>query len=196
MSSEHPIHGDMRVLSSLLQETVAPHLQHVGTQDDFRILNLACGQCNEAGTLVNFAQSLTQGDIRLTGADIRIREILQAREEHAHLPAEFLLEDATKLKAHRELGDDFKMVLLRHQNYWHGQETWKHIFEEGLSRVSDDGVVVITSYFDKEHQLALKALQQLGAEVVATRVNERSRKLVTPGKSVDKHIAVLRRKKG
>ena len=195
MSSEHPIHGDMRVLSSLLQETVAPHLE-VGTKDDFRILNLACGQCDEAGTLVDFAKGLTHGDVRLTGADIRIREILQARAEHAQLPAEFLLEDATKLKAHRELGDDFKLVLLRHQNYWHGQDTWKHIFEEGLSRVSDDGVVVITSYFDKEHQLALEALQKLGAEVVATRVNEKSRKLLFPGKSVDKHIAVLKRKRG
>jgi hypothetical protein len=54
---------------------------------------------------------------------------------------------------------------------------------------------VITSYFDKEHQLALEALQKLGAEVVLSRRNERSRKLITPGKSVDKHIAVLRRKR-
>jgi len=185
---------DMRTLDSLLRETVAPHLQ-LGKGEDLRMLNIACGQCDEAGTLVNFGQSQTEGQVSLIGADIRIREILQARENHAHLPAEFLLEDATKLSHHKALGEDFKMVLLRHQNYWHGPELWKKIFEQGLAKVDDDGVIVITSYFDKEHQLALEALQKLGAEVVLSRRNERSRKLTFPGKSVDKHLAVLRRRK-
>ena len=190
----NPITGDMRVLSSLLRETVAPHLR-VAAKEDLRVLNLACGACDEAETLVKFAQSTTQGKVSLVGADIRIREILQARQQHAHLPAEFLLEDATKIAGHRELGEDFQMVLLRHQNYWHGTEVWKKIFEQGLAKAGDDGLVVITSYFDKEHQLALEALQKLGAEVVVNRVNEKSRKLTTPGKSVDRHLAVLRRKK-
>jgi hypothetical protein len=46
----------------------------------------------------------------MVGADIRIREIRQARETHGHLPAEFLIEDATKIGQHKELGDDFNMV--------------------------------------------------------------------------------------
>ena len=54
---------------------------------------------------------------------------------------------------------------------------------------------MITSYFDREHQLALDALQKLGAEIVTTHSNPHARKLTTPGKSVDKHIAVLRRKR-
>lgn len=184
---------DILTLDSLLRGTVAPHLR-VGEKDDLRILNLACGQCDEAGTLVNFGKSQTGGEVSLIGADIRIREILQARENHTHLPAEFLLEDATKLSQHKALGEDFNLVLLRHQNYWHGPELWKKIFEQGLSKVDDNGLLVITSYFDKEHQLALDALQKLGAEVVLTKRNEQSRNLSFPGKSVDKHIAVLRRK--
>lgn len=191
MPASHPIADDMRKLRALLRSKVSPHLKAAG---DLRLLNIACGQCDEAETLVNFAKEQTSGDVRLIGADIRIREILQARENHAHLPAEFLLEDATKLSKHKELGEDFNMVLMRHQNFWHGPELWKRIFEEGLAKVSDDGLLVITSYFDKEHQLALEALQKLGAEVVLTHHNEQSRKLLTPGKHVDKHIAVLRRK--
>ena len=194
MANENPIAKDMLTLDSLLRETVAPHL-NLGSHEDLRILNIACGQCDEAGTLVNFGQTQTQGQVSLIGADIRIREILQARENHAHLPAEFLLEDATRLSQHKALGDDFKMVLLRHQNFWHGPELWKKIFEQGLAKVDDDGVIVITSYFDKEHQLALDALQKLGAEVVLSRRNDLSRQLSFPGKSVDKHIAVLRRKR-
>jgi hypothetical protein len=194
MNTSNPITQDMLTLDSLLRETVSPHLQ-LGAKDDLRILNIACGQCDEAGTLVNFGKEHTDGNVSLIGADIRIREILQARENHAHLPAEFLLEDATKLSRHKELGEDFNLVLLRHQNYWHGPELWKKIFEQGLTKVDKDGVLVITSYFDNEHQLALEALQKLGAELVLNRHNGQSRKLTFPGKSVDKHIAVLRRRK-
>lgn len=185
---------DMRALSALLKKAVSPHLT-VANKDDFRILNLACGSCDEAETLVKFAQDQTSGAVNLTGADIRIREILQAREAHARLPAEFLLQDASKLSEHKELGEDFKMVLLRHQNYWHGRDLWKKIFEQGLEKTGDEGLLVITSYFDKEHQLALEALSKIGAELIETRENEVARRLLSPGKSVDKHIAVFRRKR-
>jgi hypothetical protein len=185
---------DMRALSALLKKAVSPHLS-TANKDDFRILNLACGSCDEAETLVKFAQDHTSGAVNLTGADIRIREILQAREAHAKLPAEFLLQDASKLSEHKELGEDFKMVLLRHQNYWHGRDLWKKIFEQGLEKTGDEGLLVITSYFDKEHQLALEALNKLGAELIGTHENEAARRLLSPGKSVDKHIAVFRRKR-
>lgn len=194
MSAENPIATDMRRLDALLREAVAPHLQKKKRGRDMRILNLACGQCDEAEMLVNFAKTQSGGDATLIGADIRIREILQARERHANLPAEFLLEDATKLGAHKQLGENFDMVLLRHQNFWHGPELWKKIFGQGLEKTGDNGLLVITSYFDKEHQLALDALQKLGAELIVTKMNDEARKLIMPGKFVDKHVAVLRRR--
>lgn len=193
MPSDNPIAKDMRVLDSLLHKSVAPHLREKASRD-LRILNLACGQCDEAETLLEFARGQAQGEVRLIGADIRIREILQARERYAKLPAEFLLEDATKLDSHKQIGADFNMVLLRHQNFWHGPELWKKIFEQGLEKTGDDGLLVITSYYDKEHQLALDALKDLGAELIETRQNLLARKLRVPGKFVDKHMAVLRRK--
>jgi hypothetical protein len=194
MGADQFVFHDMRTLEALLHQAVQPHLRGPKNQD-FRILNLACGSCDEAGTLVKFAQAQTEGAVNLTGADIRIREILQAREAHAHLPAEFLLQDATRIAEHRELGGDFNLVMLRHQNFWHQQDLWKKIFEQGLEKTGDEGLLVITSYFDKEHQLALEALNKLGAELIESRVNTASRKLLTPGKSVDKHIAVLRRRR-
>lgn len=194
ITDPNPIAADMVRLDGLLHEAVAPHLK-APTGEDLRILNLACGRCDEAETLVRFAKGQTKGNVHLTGADIRIREIRQARELHSHLPAEFLIEDATKISQHKEIGEDFNMVLLRHQNYWHGPELWKRIFEEGLAKVDENGLIVITSYFDLEHNLALEALQKLGAEIVTNKANPNARKLSTPGKSVDKHIAVLRRKR-
>ncbi|MBB5036287.1 MAG: methyltransferase domain-containing protein [Verrucomicrobiota bacterium] len=184
---------DMAKLKGLLRESLQPNLK---AANDLRILNLACGRCDEAETLVSVGQELTPGgQVEMIGADIRIREIRQAREQHAHLPAKFLIEDATKMDQHKELGDDFNLVFLRHQNFWHGQELWKKIFDQGIAKLRPDGMLVITSYFDVEHKLALKALEALGMEVVSNKRNKASRALSdAPGKSVDRWVAVLRRK--
>jgi SAM-dependent methyltransferase len=182
---------DMLRLESLLRREVAPHLK---AKAEARILDLACGRCDEAETLISVVKDEMQADkVQLVGADIRIREVRQARERTANLDTEFLIEDATKLGAHKQM-KDFDMVFLRHQNYWNGEEVWKKIFDTGLAKLNDDGLLVITSYFDKEHQLALEALQKLGAEVVLSKRNEVSRK-VSDGKdkSVDRWLAVLKK---
>ena len=120
MQPPDPIRQDMTKLKSLLHDALSPHLP--SGQKDMRILNLACGRCDEAETLVEVGSDLTKGGaVEMVGADIRIREIRQARETHGQLPAEFLIEDATQIGRHKELGDDFNMVFLRHQNFWHGQ---------------------------------------------------------------------------
>lgn len=190
-----PIAEDMRKLKTLLHDSLAPHLP--AEQKDMRILNLACGRCDEAETLIHVGSELTNGgDVEMIGADIRIREIRQARETHAHLPAQFLIEDATKIDQHKELSDDFNMVFLRHQNFWHGQELWKKIFDQGIAKLRPDGMLVITSYFDVEHRLALRALESLGMEVVSNKRNKESRALKdAPGKSVDRWVAVLRQRR-
>ena len=184
---------DMQTLDALLRGQVTPRLGR--KKAETRILNLACGRCDEAETLIKVVREETQSDqVKLVGADIRIREILQARERTANLDTEFLLEDARTLDGHKELAD-FDMVFMRHQNFWHGPEIWKEIFDTGLAKLNDDGLLVITSYFDKEHQLAIDALSQLGAELVHTVHNQDTRALKdAPGKSVDRHLAVFRKK--
>jgi chemotaxis methyl-accepting protein methylase len=194
MNLDPSLAADMKKLDSLLRGHVTPRLGR--KQAEARILNMACGRCDEAETLIQVVKEGTQADnVKLVGADIRIREILQARERTSKLDAEFLLQDARQLGEHSELGE-FDLVFLRHQNFWHGEEVWKEIFDTGLAKLNDDGLLVITSYFDKEHQLAIDALTKLGAELVETTENQVSRALSdAPGKSVDKHLAVFRRKK-
>jgi hypothetical protein len=106
---------------------------------------------------------------------------------------EFLTENCAQLGRHRELGRDFDVTFLRHQNYWNDQPVWQRIFEQGLDKLKDDGLLVITSYFDREHALALEALERAGAELVISAGNPDSRRLDTPGKSVDRHVAIFRK---
>lgn len=185
----------MARLKAVLRETITPHLPERST--GLQILNLACGRCDEAETLVSLGSEITSGgDVRMVGADIRIREIRQAREAHSRLPAEFLIQDASRLEEHKQLGDDFDVVFLRHQNFWHGQDVWRKIFEQGRARLGKNGLLVITSYFDTEHRLALAALEAMGMEVVSNKRNKASRALKdAPGKSVDRWVAVLRPRK-
>lgn len=183
-----------------------------------RILDLACGACDEAETLVDYFASLkakaatesgaSSADagkhIQLTGIDVRAREITDAtrrfrstRKEGDDLRAEFefLNGDATKIDDHRELGENFDVVFMRHQNLWNGRRTWEEIFDKALQKLDDDGRLIITSYFDREHQLALESIQQLGGELIVSEQNDDSRHLVTTGKSIDRHVAVFRKKR-
>lgn len=166
---------------------------------DTQLLNLACGRADESAVL---ADVFGKNGINLTGLDIRDREIGDARERwKKFLPeqaeAEFLVQDCSKLGDLRALPDDFDIAFMRHQNFWNGDTTWSKIYDEALHRLDDKGLLVITSYFDREHALALEAIQALGAELVLTEQNTHSRSLhdVPTGvqKSVDRHVAIFRK---
>lgn len=182
-----------------------------GGGDALQVLDLACGSCTEAHALAEtFSEIQRDPDrppphIRLTGVDIRAREISEARRRFggkwkdentgASREAEFLVCDATRLDRHRMLGDgaSFDVVLLRHQNYWDGSRAWEEIFDQALHRLDPGGRLIITSYSAHEHGLALDSIRRLGGEIVANERNENSREIPRfPGQSVDRHVAVFR----
>ncbi|MEM9016393.1 MAG: class I SAM-dependent methyltransferase [Verrucomicrobiota bacterium] len=177
-------------------------------KDEARILDLACGACREAEILTDFIAELKgpgAAEIKLTGIDVRAREISDAQrrfggkrdfvDREGKRDCEFLTGDASKLDQHTELGEDFDLVFLRHQNYWNGSKTWEEIYDQALSKVDEDGRLVITSYFDKEHELALEAIRRQGGELIRSEFNPETRKLPTNGKSIDRHVAIFRKKK-
>ncbi len=194
---------DMERLRRLLEREIAPVAEPLAEKKELAILDLACGACDEAATLSDFFASLREdrgltGHTTLVGTDVRERELDLARERFRDAAArrfEFFKGDASKLSAHRQLRERFDVLFLRHQNLYHGRTLWQHIFEQGMNKLDDDGLLVMTSYFDREHRMALEALDRLGLELVSTTRNEHSRALTTPGKSVDRHLAVLRKKR-
>lgn len=204
---------DLIRLRKMLRKVTSADAEEVrrGLADkaEARILDLACGDCREADVLTDFLAELKSPDeeqlVRLTGVDMRAREIADAQRRFGgkkrlkgkpgSSECDFFTGDASKLDGHEELGEDFDLVFMRHQNYWNGAKTWEEIYDQALNKLDDDGRLIITSYFDKEHQLALEAIQRLGGELIRTEFNAKTRELQTEGKSVDRHVAIFRRKK-
>ena len=111
-----------RVLRRVLKKSglAMPRGSSAGAPGPLQILDLACGSCREAGTLVEVFRDFegANRDVRLVGADIRDRELEEAAAR-ARLVGrtrdqfEFLTENCAKLDRHRELGRDFDVTFLR-----------------------------------------------------------------------------------
>lgn len=192
-------HQDLARLREFLDETLKKSGLNPESSPErsLQLLNLACGRADETSVLADVFGNHAE-HIHLTGVDIRAREIGEAQERWKHMnpaaTADFLVQDASKLADLKQLDDQFDIAFMRHQNFWNGDTTWTKIYDEALHRLDDEGLLVITSYFDREHSLALDAIQGLGAELVCSEKNHNSRKLYdAPQKSVDRHIAIFRK---
>lgn len=167
-----------------------------------RLLNLACGRADETGVLREvFGGPATKLDI--LGADLRAPEIEEARarwgaspDSDSGLHTRFEAGDGLQILDRLAPDEQFEIAFLRHQNFWNGNSLWQGMFDGSLHRLTDDGLLVITSYFDLEHRQACAALQRLGAVQVANYRNPESRLIsasAKQAKSVDRHIAIFRK---
>ena len=190
------LQGDLKSLETNLRDLLDPHLSK---KDHLSLLNLACGRGDETGVLAKLLAEKSKS-AHLQGLDIRAAEILQTnsrwKKELAERKAkvDFITHRGDRLLDLAEIATP-DIAFLRHQNYWNDKPVWTQIFDQALERLNEDGLLVITSYFDQEHELATAALEKLGAIQVGAIINPNSRALSdAPGKSVDKHLAVFRKK--
>jgi hypothetical protein len=182
-------------LREVLRAHAVPHISRSLPQDRHH-LNLACGRSDETGLLAElFSHPL--GETQFTGIDIRSAELDEASARWSgsgsgRFQANFLDLDASKLPLLKEIPQPTHLAFFRHQNFWNGPQLWTSLFDQALHQLHSKGLFIITSYFDKEHLLALEALQSLEAHLITTVRNPDSQPIVrTPGKSVDRHLAVF-----
>lgn len=186
------ISGDVERLGRRLKEAFI--LAGVVAESPAAVLNLACGRADETGTL--FAALAPAKVGFYLGIDLLPADIAEARKrwrpETPDMQIEFLAGDASRTERMKEL-PAFDLVFIRHQNYWHDAPVWDRLLGNALEALKPNGTLAITSYFDREHELALAALKLRGAEVVVNLRHQESRVPDdAPNKSVDRHIAVLR----
>jgi hypothetical protein len=159
------------------------------------ILNLACGRADETGVLIE-TLCLPEHGGSYVGMDLRVAEIQEAtrRWKHGWRPrgsVEFRVADAS-LTQHWSEAADKDVIFVRHQNFWDDPATWDRIYRNAMERLKPSGLLMITSYFDREHELALACLRELDASIWLDLPHHASRPLPdAPGKSVDKRLAVI-----
>jgi len=155
------------------------------------VLNLACGRADETGAL---AAALAPVEIaHYLGIDLRPDAIAEAARRWT-LPGgtlEFRCGDASAID---RLVSQVDLIFIRHQNYWDDPPVWDRLLENALKSLKPDGLLVCTSYFDREHELLVAALKTRGAEVLWNVRAPDSRALPdAPEKSVDRHLVVFRK---
>ena len=159
------LQGDLKTLETNLRDLLDPHLSK---KDHLSLLNLACGRGDETGVLAKLLSEKSKS-AHLQGLDIRAAEIDQAnsrwktelqKAEEQTTSADFITHRGDRLLDLAEIGTP-DIAFLRHQNYWNDKPVWTQIFDQALERLNEDGLLVITSYFDKEHELATEALENL-----------------------------------
>lgn len=187
---------DLEKLEGNLRKLLDPH---VAQKDHLNLLNIACGRGDETGVLSKILSEKSKS-AHIQGLDIRAAQIDQANSrwksslEKTRTTTDFITHRGDQLDELSEI-DPPDIAFLRHQNFWNDRPVWTKIFDQALDKLSEDGHLVITSYFDKEHALATEALRSLGAVEVGSIVNPNSRLLSdAPGKSVDKHLAIFKKK--
>ena len=203
---------DMRRLWAMCEKVVVQSGRMPGGKgESINLLNLACGYCEEGAVLSAF-WGRGGRRVRQFAMDLRHAEIDKARRRYAAtermfaaaglrqirrrdegIDVEFIADDATHLVGYGEIPEHYDVVFIRHQNLWHDRAVWQRIYEFALARIANDGMLLITSYFDREHLLALELIKSLGGEVLVTERNPSSRELSYPGKSIDRHVAVIAR---
>ena len=86
------------------------------------------------------------------------------------------------------------MVVIRHQQISDNEQVWIKIFQQALQRVSKDGIIIITFFSDIEHKMLIEALQKLDCEIVINEKNPYAKPLGHEEISLDRNIAIIRRK--
>ena len=206
---------DMRHLWMMLESVVTKSMCYPGINEDrINLLNLACGYCEEGAVLPAF-WGRTGKKVHQFSIDLRDAEIDKAKRRYAltekifrkaGLPnvselskssqsVEFIADDAIHLAEYGQIPSQFNVIFIRHQNLWHDRSTWQRIYDFALNRLTDEGLLIITSYFDREHHLALDLIKMLGGNVLVSERNHLSRELSYPGKSIDRHVAAISKNK-
>ena len=154
------------------------------------------GACNEAKTLAKVFGSSDRANgenrnMKFIGLDVRAREIAERLPglKRFEFPVRIHQRGCHQADGYRQLSGSFDVIFMRHRIFGMASELGGDL-HKALEKLSPNGRLIITSYFDREHEQAIDVIKNQGGQLLVTEANKDSRKLPFNGKSVDRHIAV------
>ena len=179
------------------------------------ILDLACSVCEEKETVSLFFGG---EDFSLAGASRSVDVIGVDNDEEAISLAnggvrkeykdnyKFIVADAAHLHEDpraQNVPKNADVVIIRHQQMFKPDYNdvdntvrdllWKQVIDQGLWRLTEQGIMLITSYTEEEHQQLLEYLHLIRANVVVNEENEFSEPLGNGG--IDKYVIAIEKVK-
>jgi len=160
-----------------------------------QILDIACGECKEAKLLIKFfgneyAKS-DDGNASLIGVDIDQKRINRAIELNSdNQNAVFLCKDATKLDEYPEISVQADIIMIRSQQISASKRIWTEIFSQAIKKLTDNGIMIVTSVSDGEHQMLKDAIKNLPFQILLDETNPHSR--ISDGHGQDMKVLVVK----
>jgi hypothetical protein len=178
------------------------------------VLDLACGQCEEARTVGAYFSSGIPGmptrAVRFFGIDKNPQAIhtavlgsengdpfYQSDAFYISLDSTFVCGDATHLEYYPELPEEIDFILVRHQFLIRAPEIFEQMLKKAFERLSSNGIVFFTSFSLMEHEALLKLVEYLGCEVLLAKKNPHALPIREPAPegevAFDQFVCVIRR---
>ena len=173
-----------------------------------QVLDIACGKCREGFVLSTYFGGNRFGNpspnVLVSGIDINPDDINTANENNSSYDIDrktrvpmfnyqFINGDATNLDQYPQLPQTADVFVIRHQQISSNEVTWTTIFQQAIDRLGENGIGIITSFSDVEHDMLIGKLEQLHCEVVMNKPNPHAEPTETQGVSVDRHIAIVKK---
>lgn len=193
---------------NMLVSSINENNFEVPQRRNLRVLDLACSVCEEKEPINSFFGGSKDPyhinkNVELIGIDNDKKAIGLANE---HIPKgyeenyKFIEGNATDLSKHKDIPNDVDVVILRHQQMFKPNynkddivetELWENVFSEGLKKLNNKGVYIITSYTEEEHNQFLEFLDKQDCEIMSESENKFAEPLGAGG--VDKYVIVIKK---
>ncbi len=176
-----------------------------------KILDIGCGDCIEGSVLTAYFGGSTFGtnseNAKLTGIDLKGKEIEKAKQNYTSadfskkittyklLPNfHFIAGDATHLESYPEIPKEADVVMIRHQEISANNQIWENIIRAAAKRLSPNGIMILTSFSELEHQMLVEKINELGLKIVLNKKNPYAKKTAHPDVKIDNHVVIIKTK--
>lgn len=166
-------------------------------ENEVQILNVACGHYLETAAINSYfggnELGVVSNNVFQTGIDFNEDSIEEASDNNTVPSVKFVVDDFAHPQKLDELPKEAEVVIIRNQQAMSNRSVWRKIFKNALSKLSGDGIMLITSLSESEHKVMVKMMKKHNASRLIDELNP----ITYTGTKVswDRNVAVFQKEK-